>query len=98
MSSEYTSIAAVESYSCLSILMDTVSSSSNVSTNYSWEVGDGFSITPEYGSLPPRQSVQLQATFSPSKASVYQKEAVCKFIALKREDMKCMHNFNYYLL
>ena len=50
-----------------------------MSIDFSWDVPDGFEISPSSASLSPKQSCKLTATFKPRSAIVYSASAVCMF-------------------
>ena len=52
---------------------------SKVPIHFSWDVPDGFEISPTSDSLSPKQTCKLTATFRPSSAVVYSDSAVCIF-------------------
>ena len=47
--------------------------------HFSWDVPDGFEISPPSSSLFPKQTCKLTATFRPSSAVIYSAAAVCNF-------------------
>lgn len=57
----------------------TSASISKVPIHFSWDVPDGFEISPESDSLSPKQTCKLTATFKPRSAVVYSTSAVCIF-------------------
>ena len=52
---------------------------STVATTFQWDLPKGFDIAPPMGSLAPKQSLKLKATFSPDSSLVYSAVAVCKY-------------------
>lgn len=52
---------------------------SKVPIHFSWDVPDGFEISPASDFLSPKQTCKLMATFRPSSAMVYSASAVCTF-------------------
>ena len=52
---------------------------SNIPAGFSWEFPEGFKISPQSGSLSPKQSSKLMAKFSPQSAIVHNGLAVCTF-------------------
>lgn len=52
---------------------------SKVPIDFSWDVPDGFEISPAFASLSPKQTCSQTATFKPSSAVVYSVSAVCVF-------------------
>lgn len=50
-----------------------------MSIDFSWDVPEGFEISPSSASLSPKQSCKLTATFKPRSAIVYSASAVCMF-------------------
>ncbi len=47
--------------------------------SFHWECKAPFQITPLNGTLNPRESVKIQATFRPSLACIYKDLAVCHY-------------------
>lgn len=51
--------------------------SGEVATDFAWDGPEPFSFTPRTGSLQPKSSAWIQATFKPTSATVYDASIVC---------------------
>ncbi|KAL9957579.1 hypothetical protein ACROYT_G034498 [Oculina patagonica] len=58
-----------------------ITNTSELVTNFQWQVLEPFSIVPESGTLAPRTSCSIKATFCPKAALVYEATAVCTYSA-----------------
>ncbi|PFX25001.1 Coiled-coil domain-containing protein 108 [Stylophora pistillata] len=65
---------------CVEVVFQ-ITNTSELITNFQWKVLEPFSIVPESGTLSPRTSCNIKATFSPKAALVYEGTAVCTYSA-----------------
>ncbi|XP_077974570.1 cilia- and flagella-associated protein 65-like [Styela clava] len=67
----------VAAHDNLEIMFELKNMSTELMTNFSWEVPEPFTILPPTGSIPPRGSCSLKAIFRPLSASVFETHAIC---------------------
>ncbi|KAJ7389222.1 hypothetical protein OS493_032690 [Desmophyllum pertusum] len=65
---------------CVQVVFQ-ITNTSELVTNFQWQVLEPFSIVPESGTLAPRTSCSIKATFCPKAALVYEATAVCTYSA-----------------
>ena len=57
-------------------------------TEYAWDVPEPFKMQPQKGTLEPRSSAWIQASFRPTAATVYDAQVVCSYGDNLRKTMR----------
>ncbi|KAK3742184.1 hypothetical protein QZH41_012071, partial [Actinostola sp. cb2023] len=68
-----------------------VKNTSELMTSFQWELSEPFIFVPSSGTLSPKTSCLIKATFTPKAALVYEAIAVCKYAHdMENTDLKSM--------
>lgn len=68
---------------CIEVMFQ-ITNTSELVTKFQWQVLEPFSIVPESGTMAPRTSCSIKATFCPKAALVYEATALCTYSAGKK--------------
>ncbi|CAH3043041.1 unnamed protein product, partial [Porites evermanni] len=58
-----------------------ITNTSDLVTKFQWKVLEPFSVVPESGTMAPRTSCSIKASFCPTAALVYEATAICTYCA-----------------
>ncbi|KAM7444065.1 hypothetical protein ABFA07_007249 [Porites harrisoni] len=65
---------------CVEVVFQ-ITNTSDLVTKFQWKVLEPFSVVPESGTMAPRTSCSIKASFCPTAALVYEATAICTYCA-----------------